>query len=103
MLNVESDPPTIVPVRSATAPLLEDGKGIEFYNFREIPNVKEFIEGWYGDLNACDLTTEEKEAIVDEANLVFTLNIALFDELDGNAFAAVWRLAVDALRTKLGL
>jgi len=43
------------------------------------------------------------EEIVDEANLVFKLNIELFDELDGNPAAAVFRLAVVALKEKLGL
>ena len=69
----------------------------------DIPSAKEFISGWYSKLNALELTQAEKEEIVDEANLVFRLNIELFDELDGNPAAAVFRLALDALKQKLGL
>lgn len=82
---------------------LPEGKGIAFYRFEDIPSAKEFITEWYSKLNKLDLTETEKEAIVDEANLVFRLNIELFDELDGNPITPMFRLAVDALKEKLGL
>eukprot|EP00747_Dinoflagellata_sp_TGD_P207306 gnl/TRDRNA2_/TRDRNA2_80885_c0_seq1.p1 gnl/TRDRNA2_/TRDRNA2_80885_c0~~gnl/TRDRNA2_/TRDRNA2_80885_c0_seq1.p1 ORF type:complete len:317 (+),score=74.70 gnl/TRDRNA2_/TRDRNA2_80885_c0_seq1:53-1003(+) len=82
---------------------LEDGKGIAFYNFEEIPSTKAFITEWYAKLNGLDLSDKEKEAIVDEANLVFRLNIDLFDELDGNPVVPMFRLALDSLKQKLGL
>lgn len=82
---------------------LEEGKGIAFYNFADIPDTKEFITEWYTKLNDLKLTEAQKQAIVDEANLVFQLNIQLFDELDGNPIAPLFRLALDALRQKLGL
>lgn len=82
---------------------LEDGKGTSFYEFEDIPNTKDFITEWYAKLNNLKLTESEKEAIVDEANLVFRLNIELFDELDGNPIAPLFRLALDSLKQKLGL
>merc|ERR1711865_242934 len=72
---------------------LEGGKGVEFYTFEDIPDVKDFIEDWYSSLNSRSLSQEEKEAIVNEGNLVFALNIELFDELDGNAAMSVFRVA----------
>eukprot|EP00966_Prymnesium_polylepis_P106158 2458405-Prymnesium_polylepis.1 len=43
------------------------------------------------------------QAIVDEANLVFALNIEIFDELDGNPVQALWTLARKSLASALGL
>merc|ERR1719314_31227 len=82
---------------------LEDGKGIAFYNFEEIPETRAFIDEWYTKLNKLELTEAQKEEIVDEANHVFRLNIELFDELDGNPIMPMFKLAICALREKLGL
>lgn len=82
---------------------LEEGKGTAFYQFDEIPSTKEFIEQWYRQLNELDLTEAQKEAIVDEGNLVFTLNIEIFEELDGSPIKALWALASSSLKSALGL
>ncbi|KAH8051094.1 hypothetical protein JL720_15251 [Aureococcus anophagefferens] len=47
-----------------------------------------FITEWYETLNGLDLDDAQRAAIVDEANVVFRLNIAIFDELEGNPLAA---------------
>lgn len=80
---------------------LSDGKGIEFYTFNEIEDTTEFITRWYTKLNALDLTDEEKAEIVDEANLVFDLNIQILEELDGSAWNAMISLAWNSLKEKL--
>lgn len=82
---------------------LADGQGTAFYSFDDIPNVKPFIESWYAQLNELELSEAQKEAIVDEGNLVFALNIGIFDELEGSPMAALWTLARDALSRALGL
>lgn len=82
---------------------LAEGKGIEFYQFPAIQDNKAFIEEWYGALNELPLSAEQKQAIVDEANLVFAFNIELFSELDGNALQAMFALAWSSLKEKLGL
>ncbi len=82
---------------------LEDEKGTAFYTFDEIDSTKDFITNWYRELNALDLTDEEKEQIVDEANLVFELNIEILEELDGSAWKAVLTLAWTSFREKMGL
>jgi len=81
---------------------LENGKGVKFYSFQDIPDASKFIETWYTEMNALDLSQEVKQAIVDEGNVVFALNIELFSELDGNPFQSVFALAWDALKEKLG-
>lgn len=82
---------------------LAEGKGIAFYTFEEIPSTKEFINTWYTQVNSLKISETEREAIVDEANVVFRYNIELFDELDGNPIVPMFCLALDALKEKLGL
>lgn len=66
-------------------------------------SLQAFIEQWYGELNQLNLTDEQKEELVDEANLVFALNIDLFDELEGNLLKTFWKLTSSAFSTALGL
>ena len=54
-------------------------------------------------LNDLDFTDAQKQAIVDEGNLVFALNIDLFEELEGNPAKAVFALAMTGLKNALGL
>lgn len=82
---------------------LEEGKGIEFYQFPDIADNKQFIEEWYTALNKLELSDATKQEIVDEANLVFAYNIELFSELDGSAFQAMVALVWSNLKEKLGL
>lgn len=82
---------------------LEDGKGTEFYTFDDIPSTDKFITAWYKELNELNLTGEQKEAIVDEANLVFDLNVGILQELEGSPIQAVLMLAINSLKSKLGL
>merc|ERR1711920_221104 len=81
---------------------LERGLGTSFYRFREIKDTKTFITQWYTKLNELELSTAEKEAIVDEANLVFRLNIDIFGELEGSPIAAAWQLFSSFVRSSLG-
>ena len=54
------------------------------------------------DSNELDLDDAQKQAIVDEGNLVFALNIDLFGELEGNALLAASSLALRSLRDAVG-
>merc|ERR1719464_2522815 len=78
---------------------LEGGLGTSFYRFRDIEDTKAFITQWYAKLNELDLSTAEKEAIVDEANLVFRLDIDIFEELEGSPFTAAWQLFSSFVRS----
>jgi len=82
---------------------LSEGKGIGFYQFDGIDDNSVFITNWYEKLNALNLTTEEKQGIVDEANHVFALNIEIFDELEGSAMKAVVSFAWQSFKEKIGL
>jgi heme oxygenase len=82
---------------------LKNGEGVSFYNFKEIPSAKDFITDWYQKLNDLDLSAQQKQEIVDEANLVFDLNIGILQELDGSPLRAMWTLALNSLKVRLGM
>lgn len=82
---------------------LAESRGTAFYQFDEIENSTGYITEWYTKLNGLDLTDAQRQEIVDEANYVFALNIALFDELEGSPWKALWTLAIVSFKVKLGL
>ena len=79
---------------------LEPGQGTTFYQFDDIPDNTDFITQWYTNLNKLELTQEQKNEIVDEANLVFALNIEILEELEGSPFKAMLMLAINSLKEK---
>ena len=91
------------PVRVRISYALEGDQGTAFYQFDGIKATKPFIEEWYAELNRLELSDAQKHAIVDEGNLVFALNIEVFEELEGNPVQALWTLATESLRSALGL
>ena len=80
---------------------LNNGKGVAFYQFDGIDDTKDYITKWYTRLNNLDLTDQQKKEIVDEANLVFALNIGIFQELEGSSLKALWTMGVNTLKMKL--
>jgi heme oxygenase len=88
--------------RSMDLPL--DGSGVQFYNFNDIKSTKEdFINAWYTKLNSLPLTKEQKQNIVNEANLVFDLNINLLKELDGSPWSVLWTLTISSIKEKMDM
>merc|ERR1712127_106063 len=79
---------------------LENGDGTSFYSFEDIPSTYNFITEWYQRLNELDLTEGQKQEIVDEANLVFDLNIGILQELEGSALTAMLTLAINSLKER---
>ena len=75
--------------------------GVQFYTFDDIDTTTTFIDDWYTTLNSLDLTPQQHEDIVDEANVVFELNIALLQELDGSPWHAAWKLTVGSLQDQV--
>ena len=64
---------------------LDDG-GLDFYEFPDIENKKEFKNNYRATLNTLPVTESQLSAIVSEANYAFRLNMFMFDELHGNGF-----------------
>jgi len=82
---------------------LTEDNGVSFYKFDNIPDTTDFITSWYTRLNQLDLTQEQKENIIDEANYVFDLNVGILQELDGNPLNAIWTLLLNTLRQNLNI
>lgn len=80
---------------------LEKNQGTAFYNFESIPNTRAFINEWYTTLNGLDFTEEQRQNLVDEANLVFRLNIGIFNELEGNPASTAIKLLLGAIKDKI--
>ena len=88
----------------ATKSLNLDGDyGVSFYKFDDIASTKDFITAWYSKLNELNFSEKEKQDIVDEANLVFALNIEIFEELEGSAIKSLFTFAWQSFRETLGL
>mmetsp|Transcript_6725 Transcript_6725/g.16412 ORF Transcript_6725/g.16412 Transcript_6725/m.16412 type:complete len:314 (-) Transcript_6725:247-1188(-) len=83
---------------SRSMDLPEDGSGVAFYTFDNVPSTKDFITEWYTTLNDLGISTNQQQKIVDEANLVFSLNIGIFEELEGSPWSALWTMAVKSAR-----
>jgi len=79
---------------SRSMDLPPDGSGVAFYTFDEVPSKKDFITQWYTTLNELGVSQAKQQAIVDEANLVFDLNIGILEELEGSPWTALWTMAV---------
>jgi heme oxygenase (biliverdin-producing, ferredoxin) len=92
---------------SLDLPKVEGGSGevcgVQFYTFDDITDTKQYITDWYNRLNSLDLSSEQKQDIVDEANKVFDLNIDLLQELeDGSPFRAIWSLTIKLITESVG-
>eukprot|EP00529_Nitzschia_sp_RCC80_P003789 CAMPEP_0113461420 /NCGR_PEP_ID=MMETSP0014_2-20120614/11534_1 /TAXON_ID=2857 /ORGANISM="Nitzschia sp." /LENGTH=1045 /DNA_ID=CAMNT_0000353185 /DNA_START=157 /DNA_END=3294 /DNA_ORIENTATION=- /assembly_acc=CAM_ASM_000159 len=58
------------------------GEGLRFYDFDKIQSFKKFKDLYRQSLNDLALDQEQVQAIVQEANVAFLLNMRLFEELD---------------------
>lgn len=68
------------------------GPGLEFYDFPEIPSIAEFKALYRSRLDHIGTLSEVvQQAVVEEANLAFRLNVEVFETLDGSAWPSLWR------------
>ena len=62
---------------------LRDGEGLHFYEFEQVEDTKEFKVKYRAALDTLELDQSQIDAIIDEANYAFKLNMFVFDELAG--------------------
>ncbi len=58
-----------------------DGSGVEFYQFAAIPKPKPYKDAYRARLDGLALDAAERERVLDEVKVVFTLNGGLFREI----------------------
>lgn len=63
--------------------------GTAFYEFQDIPDEKAFKTNYRQAMDELPIDQETAEAIVDEANDAFGMNMKLFNELEGNLIKAI--------------
>ncbi|MFN3927836.1 MAG: heme oxygenase (biliverdin-producing) [Pseudanabaenaceae cyanobacterium] len=79
---------------------LQDGQGTAFYEFTDIRNHGAFKKEYRQALDGLPVSAEMAEAIVDEANHAFHLNMEMFKELEGNWLLSLCRLTWNSLFQK---
>lgn len=62
--------------------LPEGGDGVRFYEFNLIPDMAKFKDSYRKKLDSLNINREIADAMVEEANVAFHLNVNLFKELD---------------------
>ncbi len=80
---------------------LPDGQGTAFYEFEQIRNHGAFKKDYRLALDTLPVDQQTAEAIVDEANHAFKINMDMFRELQGNWLVALLRLTWNSLINKL--
>jgi len=71
---------------------LTRGAGLDFYDFPELPDIPAMEALFRGRLDELDLLPETKRAaVVDEAQAAFRHNIAIFEQIEGNALLSFVR------------
>jgi heme oxygenase len=61
---------------------LSDGKGLSFYEFNEVKDEQEFKQNYKKALDSLALDSILADQIVAEANVSFTMNMKMFQELE---------------------
>lgn len=76
---------------------LSDGQGIAFYEFKDIPDEKQFKATYRQALNDLPIDEATADRIVDEANGAFGINMKLFQEMEGNLIKAIGQMLFNTL------
>nr|YP_009315566.1 Heme oxygenase [Liagora brachyclada]SCW24224.1 Heme oxygenase [Liagora brachyclada] len=76
---------------------LSDNDGLAFYDFQEISDDSEFKNHYRKQLNAIPVNQEQIADIIAEANIAFTLNMKMFQELNSSFIKIMLMLFVNAI------
>lgn len=87
---------------AVTAMKLEDGEGTAFYEFAQIPDEKAFKTQYRQAMDELPVDQATAEAIVEEANAAFGMNMKMFDELEGNLIKAIGTMLFNSLTRRNG-
>lgn len=76
---------------------LPEGEGTAFYEFADIPDEKAFKNRYRQSLDEIPVDEATADRIVDEANAAFGMNMAMFQELEGNLIKAIGQMLFNSL------
>ena len=80
------------------AMVLREGEGLHFYDFKDISDKKGFKTRYRSSLDSLPINQSEANAIINEANYAFRLNMYMFDELEGNWIQSLLQFLFGFLR-----
>jgi heme oxygenase len=78
-----------------------DGEGLRFYDFPSIDDSKEFKARYRKVLDGLELDDQQRTALIAEANYAFSLNMDIFDELQGNVYSmtkSFWGIVLSRIK-----
>ncbi|EAW36640.1 heme oxygenase (biliverdin-producing) [Lyngbya sp. PCC 8106] len=79
---------------------LSEGEGIQFYEFKDIPDEKAFKANYRQIMNDLSIDQATADRIVAEANAAFGMNMKMFNELEGNLIKAIGLMLFNTLTRK---
>lgn len=77
--------------------LSSDGQGTAFYEFKDIPDEKQFKATYRQALDELPIDEATADRIVEEANAAFGLNMKLFQELEGSLVKSIGQMLFNSL------
>jgi len=77
---------------------LSTNEGTAFYDFEELEDENSFKQIYRNQLNCISLSEEQVADIIAEANIAFTLNMKMFQELNSNFIKIMIMLLLNAVR-----
>ena len=80
---------------------LKGGEGLYFYEFEGISDKKGFKTQYRNTLDSLPITQSLANAIINEANYAFRLNMYMFDELQGNGFMSFFKVLIGVIKGRL--
>ena len=80
---------------------LKEGEGLHFYEFEGITDKKGFKTSYRTALDTLPINQSQANAIINEANYAFRLNMYMFDELQGNGFMSFFKVILCIIKGKL--
>ena len=80
------------------AMVLREGEGLHFYDFKDISDKKGFKTRYRSSLDSLPINQSEANAIINEENYAFRLNMYMFDELEGNWIQSLLQFLFGFLR-----
>ena len=76
---------------------LAEGEGTAFYEFKDIPDEKQFKVGYRQALDELPIDDARGDRIVEEANAAFGMNMKLFQEMEGSLIKSIGQMLFNTL------
>lgn len=76
---------------------LAEGEGTAFYEFKDIPDEKQFKVGYRQALDELPIDDATASRIVEEANSAFGMNMKLFQEMEGSLIKSIGQMLFNTL------